>query len=257
MVVQVRSWNSALDELHKDHEQQTKMWVSSNTMACPRCHAHIQRNGGCNHMVCTACKQHFCYKCGKDWNGHVDYYNCSRGRPLSDADALDSTDLDQHNTAASGTLFSRVCTLFNSVVNGYWWEWHLQQYSAHDCDVGQLSLAGAYMSMLLELGFRGGDESKSHGSQDEDGKGCASAGVAQQVLEDCSAVCSASGDTPLTLGPGGADSNEPAHQQDYAASAKPQGSGCDQGQCPDSNPSGRSAACRGEEELFVVVLEWQ
>jgi len=32
---------------------------------CPRCETGITKNGGCNHMECTSCKSHICWKCLK------------------------------------------------------------------------------------------------------------------------------------------------------------------------------------------------
>ncbi|KAL5633100.1 hypothetical protein ACGC1H_003554 [Rhizoctonia solani] len=35
-------------------------------MACPNCHHLVEKNGGCNHMICR-CKNEFCYGCGVKW----------------------------------------------------------------------------------------------------------------------------------------------------------------------------------------------
>ena len=43
--------------------------VQSNTQQCPSCHTAVQRNGGCNHMRCSVCNEHFCYVCGGRWAG--------------------------------------------------------------------------------------------------------------------------------------------------------------------------------------------
>ena len=32
--------------------------------------AALQRQGGCNHMVCRGCGQHFCWVCGRAWSQH-------------------------------------------------------------------------------------------------------------------------------------------------------------------------------------------
>jgi len=39
--------------------------ISQDSQRCPRCHVTISRSEGCNHMKCTKCATHFCYKCGK------------------------------------------------------------------------------------------------------------------------------------------------------------------------------------------------
>ena len=41
---------------------------------CPHCRAMVEKTNGCDHMVCysPACRgtRAFCYRCGRDWNGH-------------------------------------------------------------------------------------------------------------------------------------------------------------------------------------------
>ncbi len=36
-------------------------WLARHTKPCGGCGARIQRNGGCNHIVCTRCRRHFCW----------------------------------------------------------------------------------------------------------------------------------------------------------------------------------------------------
>jgi len=33
-------------------DSETANWISCNTKECPKCHATIEKNGGCNHMQC-------------------------------------------------------------------------------------------------------------------------------------------------------------------------------------------------------------
>lgn len=56
-----------LTEEHKEQNLESEMWVSSHTQPCPNCAAKVERSGGCNHMICTVCGQHYCYVCGRDW----------------------------------------------------------------------------------------------------------------------------------------------------------------------------------------------
>jgi len=38
-------------------------WLSVNSKKCPQCSTYIQRNGGCSHMTCRACKYEWCWLC--------------------------------------------------------------------------------------------------------------------------------------------------------------------------------------------------
>jgi len=37
---------------------------------CPKCNATIEKDGGCNHMVCKRCKFDFCWVCLTAWEPH-------------------------------------------------------------------------------------------------------------------------------------------------------------------------------------------
>lgn len=60
------------------NEQAFERWRNQHTKECPRCHAVIQKNGGCNHMTCQACRYDFCWECLGRWQGHENYYECNR-----------------------------------------------------------------------------------------------------------------------------------------------------------------------------------
>ncbi|KAJ7106072.1 hypothetical protein C8R43DRAFT_1165425 [Mycena crocata] len=49
-------------------EQLNKKWLADSTMTCPGCALNIEKGLGCNHMTCTRCKMHFCYRCGGKLN---------------------------------------------------------------------------------------------------------------------------------------------------------------------------------------------
>jgi hypothetical protein len=54
------------------------LWQRFNTKPCPKCHARIQKNGGCNHMTCESCKVEFCWQCLKEYeSGHYDNGWCT------------------------------------------------------------------------------------------------------------------------------------------------------------------------------------
>ncbi|KAE9410815.1 hypothetical protein BT96DRAFT_961538 [Gymnopus androsaceus JB14] len=47
------------------HEEQLfKQYLADSATPCPGCNIHIEKSLGCNHMTCTKCRQHFCYRCG-------------------------------------------------------------------------------------------------------------------------------------------------------------------------------------------------
>ncbi|KAJ7293342.1 hypothetical protein C8J57DRAFT_1268781 [Mycena rebaudengoi] len=45
-------------------EQLNKQWLAASTMACAGCSVAVEKSLGCNHMQCSRCKIHFCYRCG-------------------------------------------------------------------------------------------------------------------------------------------------------------------------------------------------
>jgi IBR domain, a half RING-finger domain len=69
-VLQVRSWRKMLTEEQQEQDNESEQWMACHTQPCPSCSAKVQRSGGCNHMICTVCGQHFCYVCGQDWSQH-------------------------------------------------------------------------------------------------------------------------------------------------------------------------------------------
>ena len=71
-------------------DEATQQWELDNTRPCPRCHANVEKDGGCNHMRChRACGAHFCWLCNQlyelnDVNQHyidTDPYGVCRGQP--------------------------------------------------------------------------------------------------------------------------------------------------------------------------------
>jgi len=60
-------------------DSETANWIKSNTKECPKCQSTIEKNGGCNHMVCRKCKHEFCWVCMGPWSDHGSaWYNCNR-----------------------------------------------------------------------------------------------------------------------------------------------------------------------------------
>ncbi|KAF2482800.1 hypothetical protein BDY17DRAFT_236396, partial [Neohortaea acidophila] len=44
-------------------EKATLKAIATNCKQCPNCSKNIQRNGGCDHMLCTQCRTAFCWLC--------------------------------------------------------------------------------------------------------------------------------------------------------------------------------------------------
>lgn len=64
-----------------DDDSETSNWIAANTKECPRCNVTIEKDGGCNHMVCKNqnCKADFCWVCLGPWEPHgSSWYNCNR-----------------------------------------------------------------------------------------------------------------------------------------------------------------------------------
>jgi hypothetical protein len=58
-------------------EKGLEEWMKeSNAKKC-RCGAVIEKDGGCNHMVCRSCQAHICYQCGKEF-GRDEIYDHMR-----------------------------------------------------------------------------------------------------------------------------------------------------------------------------------
>lgn len=70
-----------------NNESETVNWILANTKKCPKCMVRIEKNQGCNHMVCRnkGCKNEFCWVCLGAWTDHGQatggYYACNRYDP--------------------------------------------------------------------------------------------------------------------------------------------------------------------------------
>mmetsp|Transcript_63399 Transcript_63399/g.124515 ORF Transcript_63399/g.124515 Transcript_63399/m.124515 type:complete len:435 (+) Transcript_63399:63-1367(+) len=64
------AWWTAVDSVS------FQLWrVGANAKMCPGCQAIIEKNGGCNHMTCRACRHQFHWCCGQTYGsgGHNEY----------------------------------------------------------------------------------------------------------------------------------------------------------------------------------------
>lgn len=44
--------------------------MTDNYKKCPKCGVYTQKNGGCKHMTCAACKYQYCFNCRALWTGY-------------------------------------------------------------------------------------------------------------------------------------------------------------------------------------------
>jgi len=61
-----------------EEDRANREWLEKSTMSCPSCHVHVEKSMGCNHMTCSKCKQHFCYRCGSKLQASNPYEHFSR-----------------------------------------------------------------------------------------------------------------------------------------------------------------------------------
>ncbi|XP_002736743.1 E3 ubiquitin-protein ligase arih1-like isoform X2 [Saccoglossus kowalevskii] len=83
-----------------DDDSETSNWIAANTKECPKCHVTIEKDGGCNHMVCRNqnCKADFCWVCLGPWEPHgSSWYNCNR---YNEDEAKKARDSQERSRAA-------------------------------------------------------------------------------------------------------------------------------------------------------------
>lgn len=92
-------------------DSETANWIHANTKECPKCNSMIEKNGGCNHMVCKRCTYEFCWVCLGPWAEHgTQWYNCSRYDENSSVEARD-------HQADSRAALERYLFYFNRYAN--------------------------------------------------------------------------------------------------------------------------------------------
>lgn len=60
------------DNSNGGYEALQKWRLENGIKQCPRCHADIEKAGGCNHMKCAVCKTHICWVCMKTFGNQAD-----------------------------------------------------------------------------------------------------------------------------------------------------------------------------------------
>ena len=62
-----------------DFDSETFHWMAANTKECRKCHSMIEKDGGCNKMVCKKCYFNFCWVCLGPWETHgSSWFSCNR-----------------------------------------------------------------------------------------------------------------------------------------------------------------------------------
>ena len=75
----LKLWNKKSSD-----DSETVHWITAHTKLCPKCEATIEKNGGCNHMVCQRCKTEFCWSCMTAWASHQHSMGCTSYREEND-----------------------------------------------------------------------------------------------------------------------------------------------------------------------------
>mmetsp|Transcript_15491 Transcript_15491/g.40100 ORF Transcript_15491/g.40100 Transcript_15491/m.40100 type:complete len:628 (-) Transcript_15491:2195-4078(-) len=85
---------------HTAGDDESARWMDAHTKACPRCHARIEKNGGCSFMTCR-CGATFCWFCMKD-HGHIP---CNRYNPDPTREAIENRQRVQEQLSPSMRRF--------------------------------------------------------------------------------------------------------------------------------------------------------
>lgn len=83
-----------------DDDSETYNWIHANTKECPKCKATIEKDGGCNHVICRnqSCRYEFCWVCLAAWSSHGStFYNCNR---YNEAEGNDARKQQENSRAA-------------------------------------------------------------------------------------------------------------------------------------------------------------
>ena len=80
-----KKWLEIIKELYyiSSEEEKSNKWIQANTKECPNCHQKIEKNKGCNYMLCNknfgGCGHAFCYVCETEWSKHSkDHFICNK-----------------------------------------------------------------------------------------------------------------------------------------------------------------------------------
>ncbi|XP_022703143.1 E3 ubiquitin-protein ligase ARIH1-like [Varroa jacobsoni] len=104
----LRCWHKKCND-----DSETSNWLAANTKECPKCFVPIQKDGGCNHVLCRNqnCRMDFCWVCLGPWEPHGSaWYNCNRFNEEESRKARDAQE-------KSRATLSRYLFYFNRYYN--------------------------------------------------------------------------------------------------------------------------------------------
>jgi IBR domain, a half RING-finger domain len=92
-----------------DAEYESQKYILENSLPCPRCSFGIERDGGCNHVICTKCQHYFCWRCGGPGADCASYYCQKSGKRWLETSV--SADTDEHRHLSSLVETYRSCRI--------------------------------------------------------------------------------------------------------------------------------------------------
>ncbi|KAJ4367043.1 hypothetical protein N0V83_007573 [Neocucurbitaria cava] len=81
-----RPWNNhdsgGCDEARKEEDKLSEEALKSlGAKPCPNCGVNIEKNGGCDHMICQRCRENFCWQCLAPYSPYMQHAEgCGSGR---------------------------------------------------------------------------------------------------------------------------------------------------------------------------------
>ncbi|KAJ7071255.1 hypothetical protein C8F01DRAFT_1109743 [Mycena amicta] len=78
-----------------EEDQLNKEWLEANAVSCPGCELRITKSVGCNHMTCSRCQTHLCYRCGSKLDKSKPYAHFSNAGSACFNQLFDFTNEDR------------------------------------------------------------------------------------------------------------------------------------------------------------------